>query len=60
MPASASAACSRCALAHAYSLPRTPRRWRTSISSPTPASRSAARNVPALKPYTPTVATRVT
>ena len=31
-PASASAACRRWALAQAYSLPRTPRRWRTSSS----------------------------
>ena len=37
MPASASAACSRSEFAQAYSGPRTPRRWRTSISRRTSA-----------------------
>src|SRR3954463_11687857 len=60
MPASASAACRRFEFAHAYSLPRTPRRWRTSSTRGTSAARNAARNDSPEKPYTPIVATRRT
>src|SRR4051794_12410216 len=58
MPASASAACRRRAFAHAYSLPRTARRWRTSSSCRTSAARSSSKNRAAVKPYTPIVAAR--
>src|SRR4051794_29617707 len=60
MPAAASAFCSRAELAHAYSLPRTPRRWRTSRSSFTLAARSASRNSSSVEPYTPIVTTERT
>ena len=42
----------------AYSLPRTPRRWRTSISSRTSSAWSAARNRSTSQPYTPIVTAR--
>ena len=56
MPSAASAAWRRAEFAHAYSLPRTPRRWRTSSSNRASACRSARTNVSAVKPYTPIVA----
>src|ERR1700749_141608 len=58
MRASARRRWSRCALAHAYSVPRTPRRWRTSTTTVTPAWSSAEMKLSPLKRYTPIVAIR--
>ena len=50
MPASSNAACNRRALAQAYSLPRTPRRWRTSSTRSIFALARVARNESRSKP----------
>ena len=50
IPASARLFSSRRAFAHGYSLPRTPRRWRTSIISRASTLRSASKKASSVKP----------